>query len=166
MSTPSESLRADLGAAHALILAERAARLKAEARAARAEAINTSTDAYIVHLKLQIEKLRRALHGPRSERKLRLLHQLELEEAEASASEDERKAEQAAARTQKVSAFMRRHPTRKPFPGHLPRERVVITAPTSCPCCGNVVLRRIRAMGIRDKPITLGSPGRTALQKG
>lgn len=145
MSTPSESLPTDLAAAHALILAERAARIEAEARAARAEAINTSTDAYIAHLKLQIEKLRRVLHGTRSERKLRLLHQLELEleETEASASEDERKAEQAAARTQKVSGFVRRHPTRKPFPEHLPRERVVIAAPTSCPCCGSSKLSKL-----------------------
>jgi len=30
---------------------------------------------------------------------------------------------------------------------------------------GNVALRRVRAMGIRDKPIALGSLGRTALQK-
>lgn len=26
---------------------------------------------------------------------------------------------------------------RKPFPEHLPRERVVIEAPTSCTCCGS-----------------------------
>ena len=31
---------------------------------------------------------------------------------------------------------------------------------------GNVALRRIHAMGIRDKPIALGRPGRMALQKG
>ena len=31
---------------------------------------------------------------------------------------------------------------------------------------GNVALRRIRAMGIRDKPIAPGRPGKTALQNG
>ncbi len=128
-----------------MILAERAGRIDAEARAARAEAVNTSTDAYITHLKLQIEKLKRALHGTSSERTARLLNQLELalEEAEASATEDAHKAEQAAARTQTVSGFVRRRPTRKPFPEHLPRERVVIDAPTSCPCCGSNNLSKL-----------------------
>jgi transposase len=31
-----------------------------------------------------------------------------------------------------VRAFERRRPARKPFPDHLPRERVVIEAPTAC----------------------------------
>ncbi len=45
----------------------------------------------IAHLKLEIEKLRRELYGQRSERKQRLLDQLELqlEEMETTASEDE-----------------------------------------------------------------------------
>ena len=51
------------------------------------------------HLKLEIEKLRRELYGTRSERKARLLEQMELqlEELEAAATEDELAAEQAAA---------------------------------------------------------------------
>jgi chromosome segregation ATPase len=76
--TARDSLPTDLAAAHALILAERAARLAAEARLAdaRAEAANaqadlTSTEAFISHLKLEIEKLRRQLYGTRSERKAR-----------------------------------------------------------------------------------------------
>lgn len=60
-----------------MILAERAARLEAEATAARAQAANSSTDALIARLKLEIEKLRRELFGTRSERKARLLDQLE-----------------------------------------------------------------------------------------
>jgi hypothetical protein len=32
---------------------------------------------------------------------------------------------------------------RKPFPEHLPRERVVIPAPKSCPCCGSFRLSRL-----------------------
>jgi transposase len=44
-------------------------------------------------------------------------------------------AEKAAARTQK--SFRRKWPSRNPFPNHLPRERVVIPAPESCPCCGS-----------------------------
>jgi hypothetical protein len=75
----------------------------------------------------------------RSERKARLLDQLELqlEELEATAGEDELAAEQAAAKTTAVEAFARRKPARKPFPDHLPRERVVVPAPTTCPCCGS-----------------------------
>ena len=81
-----------------MILAERAARADAEARLAdaRSEAANaqaelSSTEALISHLKLEIEKLRRTLYGTRSERKARLLDQMELqlEELEAAATEDE-----------------------------------------------------------------------------
>jgi len=43
-----------------------------------------------------------------------------------------------------VAAFERRRPARKPFPEHLPRERVVIEAPAACTCCGSV---RIVKMG-------------------
>ena len=122
-----------------MILAERAARVEAEAVAARAQAVNASTEALIAHLKLEIEMLRRALYGSRSERKARLLAQMELqlEDLEAAATEDELAAEKAAARTQTVKSFERKRPSRKPFPDHLPRERVVIAAPASCPCCGS-----------------------------
>ncbi len=128
-----------------MILAERAARLEAEALAARAQAANAGTEALITHLKLAIEKLRRQLYGTRSEHKTRLLEQMELalEELEATATEDELAAEQAAARTQTVQAFQRKRPSRKAFPEHLPRERVVIPAPESCPCCGSAKLSKL-----------------------
>jgi transposase len=150
--TARESLPADLAAAHALILAERAARLEAEARLAdaRAEAANaqadlSSTEAFISHLKLEIEKLRRQLYGTRSEHKARLLDQMELrlEELEAAATEDELTAEKAAVRTKTVPSFERKRPSRKPFPDHLPRERVVIPALESCPCCGSKKLSKL-----------------------
>ena len=82
-----------------MILAERAARLEAEAVAARAQAVNAGTEALITHYRLEIEKLRRQLYGTRSEKKARLLEQMELqlEELEAAATEDELAAEQAAA---------------------------------------------------------------------
>ena len=35
-----------------------------------------------------------------------------------------------------VRAFTRARPVRAPLPAHLPRERVVLPAPTVCPCCG------------------------------
>ena len=76
---------------------ERAARLEAEAEAANAQADLSSTEALISHLKLEIEKLRRQLYGSRSERKARLLDQMELqlEELETAATEDELAAEKA-----------------------------------------------------------------------
>lgn len=128
-----------------MILAERAARVEAEAIAARAQAVNSSTEALIVHLKLEIEKLRRELYGSRSERKARLLEQMELqlEDLEAAATEDELAAEKAAALTQTVKSFQRKRPSRKPFPEHLPRERIVIAAPESCPCCGSTRLSKL-----------------------
>src|SRR5437588_3450863 len=49
----------------------------------------------------------------------------------------------AAARTQTVRSFQRKRPSRKAFPDHLPRERVVIAAPDSCPCCGSAKLSKL-----------------------
>jgi transposase len=133
-----ESLPSDLAAAHAMILAERAARLAAEAD-------RSSGAALIAQLKLQIEKLRRELYGSRSERKVRLLDQmeLELEDLEAAAAEDEIAAQTAAARMPADGPVQRRSPSRKPFPAHLPRERVVILAPECCPCCGSAKLSKL-----------------------
>ena len=69
--------------------------------------------------------------------------ELQLEELEATATEDELAAEKAAARTQTVKPFQRKRPARKPFPEHLPRERVVVAAPESCPCCGSRKLSKL-----------------------
>jgi transposase len=145
VTTPLDALPSDLAAAHAMILAERTGRMEAEAAAARARAVSASTDALIAHLKLEIEKLQRALYGVRSERKQRLLEQmeLELEELETAAAEDELRARKAAAQTQTVSSFGRKRPSRKPFPEHLPRERVVIPAPACCPACGSAKLSKL-----------------------
>ena len=146
-----DSLPRDLAAAHALILAERTARLESEERAAHAaadlihaQATASSADALIARLRLEIEKLRRTLYGARSERKERLIDQLEmqLEDAEADATEDELAAERSAPSTL-VKSFERKRPARKPFPEHLPRERVVIAAPTNCPCCGSTKLSKL-----------------------
>ena len=105
----------------------------AEARAANAEAKVSDAAAEIAFLRLTIEKLRREMYGWRSERKQRLLDQLELQldELEASATEDELAAERAASGTTQVEGFTRRRSGRKPFPAHLPRERVVVPGPIS-----------------------------------
>src|SRR5246127_5141964 len=141
MASAPESLPSDLVAAHAMILAERAARLEAEAKLANARA----EAALITYYKLEIEKLRRQLCGTRSERKARLLEQMELqlEELEATATEDELGAGKAGPQTQTGKSFQRKRPARKPFPDHLPRERVVIAAPDSCPCCGSTKLSKL-----------------------
>jgi transposase len=117
----------------------------AEAEAARLVAQASAAEAELLALRLENAKLRRELYGQRSERKSRLLDQLELEleEAEATASQDELAAEQAAAKTTTVQAFTRKRPARKPFPEHLPRERVVVPAPTACPCCGSEKLCKL-----------------------
>lgn len=62
--------------------------------------------------------------------------ELQLEELEAAATEDEIAAEKGV-KTTTVAALKRRHPVRKPFPEHLPRERVVIAAPTDCSSGGS-----------------------------
>lgn len=61
-----------------LLAKERSLRREAEALAARAQAVNTHADALIASLRLEIEKLKRDLYGSRSERKARLLDQVEL----------------------------------------------------------------------------------------
>jgi transposase len=125
-----------------------AALLRAEelaAENAQAEAERSRSAAVIAALQLEIARLRRELYGQRSERKARLLGQLELEleELSARASEDELAADQAAAETTPVKAFTRKKPARKPFPAHLPRERVVNEAPKACPCCGSEKLCKL-----------------------
>ena len=118
---------------------------EAEARAAVAAAKVSDAQAEIAFLKLTIKKLQRALFGTRSERKRRLLDQLELQldELEASATEDELAAERATAETTQVQGFTRRPPARKPFPAHIERERKVVPPPTCCACCGSQKLSKI-----------------------
>jgi transposase len=158
MPSASESLPSDLAAAHAMILAEQSARVAAEgklasacadldearAEAAKAHADRSSHEALIAYFKLEIEKLRRQIYGQRSERTARLLDQMELqlEEVEASTTEDELAAEQAPSKTM-IRSFQRKRPVRKPFPDNIERERVVIAGPTSCPCSGGSRLSKL-----------------------
>ena len=116
-----------------------------EAALAASQARVSAAEAQIASLKLMIEKLRRALYGQRSERKERLLDQLELalDDLTADASEDDLAAEKAASATTEVKGFVRRKPSRKPFPEHLPRERVVVPGSVSCACCGSERLSKI-----------------------
>lgn len=127
------------------VAALKAALLRAEAELAVARAKAADDQAVIAHQKLQIEKLNRALYGSRAERSKRLIDQMELafEELATSATADEIAAEQAVAKTTNVVAFTRQRPARKPFPEHLPRERIVEPAPITCACCGGTRLRKL-----------------------
>lgn len=151
MSNATEELPDDLASALALLGQERARRIAAEAEAATAKAEAASAKALVSHsealiarLKLEIDKVRRELYGSRSERKALLLEQMELqlEELEADAGEDELVAE-IAAKASAVKAFERKRPSRKPFPEHLPRERIIVAAPTNCACCGSAELSKL-----------------------
>ena len=138
MDAGSETLPDDIEELKATLVAARA-----EVASARAQ--RSDDQALIAHLKLQIEKLNRDRYGPRSERAARLLDQLELQlaELEATATEDELAAEMAVAATVNVAGFTHCRPAKKPFPDHLPRERVVIPGPASCQCCGGDRLRKL-----------------------
>ena len=105
----------------------------------------SATAALIAHLKLQIAKLKREQYGASAERTRRLLDQMELqlEELEADASEDALVADAAAEKTASVRSFERKPPVKKPFPEHLPRERVVVPSPCSCPACGGARLSKL-----------------------
>jgi transposase len=117
----------------------------ARAEVALVRAQRSDDQALIAQLKLQIEKLNRERFGPRSERTARLLNQMELqlEELEASATADELAAEMARAKTTNVASFTRKRPSRKPFPEHLPRERVIVPGPAACACCGGTRLSKL-----------------------
>ena len=130
----------------------RAALAASEARAAavqtelaQARAVLSTSEAVIAHLRLEIARLRREQYGQGSERRARLIDQLELqlEELEATAAEDGIAAG-AATPAAAAAVVERRRPARKPFPAHLPRERVGVEAPAACGCCGSA---RIVKMG-------------------
>lgn len=149
MTSKPNDLPSDLASAYLALLVEHEA-LQAERDVAVADAANaraelSDSEVLIAHLELRIEKLKRELHGQRSERTARLLEQLELEleELATTATENELAAQAAAAKTQSVSAFTRKRPVRKPWPDDIERERVVIEAPTTCACCGGSRLAKV-----------------------
>ena len=140
------ALKAALAAARDRHIIEAARAAHAEAALAVARAKASDDQALIAHQQLRIEKLTRELYGPRSERTSRLLLdqiELQFEELKSSATEDEIAAEIAVAKTTTVAAFTRKRPARKPFPEHLPRERVIVPGPTACLCCGGGRLRKL-----------------------
>lgn len=146
MTDTADSLPDDVAALKALVLTARIEAAQARAEAARAQADVSSAEALIAYLKLAIEKLKRELHGSKAERGKKLLleqMELQLEELEASAAEDEWAAEEAAKAASFVPAHTRRKPVKKPFPEHLPRERVIVSGPAACTCCGGTRLSKL-----------------------
>lgn len=130
---------AEITKLRAALAAETARADVATSELLQVRAVVSCSEAMIKELKLEIAKLRRDKYGISSERSARLLDQLELqlEELEAAATEDALAVEQAQGSETKVKSFTRRQPSRKPFPEHLPRERVVVPSPTQCDCCGS-----------------------------
>ena len=105
----------DIDALKGIVRAALTALDVAKADAAVAQAERSEIAAYIAHLKLQIEKLKRTIYGPRAERTARLLDQMEfeLEDLEVTATEDELRAEQAAAKGSAAPAgITRKRPSR------------------------------------------------------
>jgi len=131
-----EELRAALAASEQRAEAAQGRAATAEADLARARAVVSTSEAMILGLKLEIALLKRDKYGRSAERSAKLLDQLELqlEELVADAAEDRAQAER---KTTRVGAFERRKPVKKAFPEHLPRERVVVEAPSTCSCCGS-----------------------------
>ncbi|BAH99579.1 transposase [Acetobacter pasteurianus IFO 3283-22] len=125
----------------ALAAAETRARA-AETRATDAEARAVSAEAQITHLKHLIARMRQDRFGASSERGRRLLDQLELEleELETTQAED---AFENAADLAVCATAPRNNRGRQPLPADLPRERVVLPAPTQCPCCGGMRLSKL-----------------------
>jgi transposase len=140
-----DSLTTDLASAHALIIAQRQALSAVELRATAAESEAQYRAQLIEKLKFTIRKLRHDRFGQSSERGA-LLDQLELQLAdlEADAAQADTAAQMVTVSTRMtVPSFERRRPVRRPLPEHLPRERIVCAAPSACPCCGGMTLRKI-----------------------
>src|SRR3954447_21196816 len=141
MSTDREPLPSDLAAAHAMILAERGARL-------RAEALVSAAALEIERLRLLLARMRRERFGQSSERGARLVEQLELQlaELEETVAEEDAAAELAApparAQARGRPRPRRRGPGRGPAPG---AGRPAAPCPSTCRASGSSTRRRAAA---------------------
>jgi transposase len=146
METAPQTSPEEVAALKAALAVSEARRRRSDAELALAKAMASDDKALIAHQALRIAKLERQVYGPRKERHAQLVDQmtLELEELNASATEDELAAEIALAKTTDVAGFTHKRPeTRTTFPEHLPRERVVIDPPCACERCGGMRLRKL-----------------------
>ncbi len=96
----------------------------------------------IAHLRLAIEKMRRELYGQRSERGpgswTRWSSSWRISTRRRPRTNSRRDGAPG-----RVRPFTRRTPSRKPFPEHLPRERILVPGPTACACCGSTRLSKL-----------------------
>ena len=115
-----------------------------QAALAASEAARRAADAMVTHLRLIIAKMWHDRYGASSERGKRLLDQLELEleDLETGMAEDD-PANGPGTAIPVTDPGPQRHAGRRPLPSDLPRERVVIPAPTQCPCCGSARLTKL-----------------------
>jgi transposase len=116
--------------------------LESRATIAAIKAAHNNAEALLVNLRIELLRLQRAQFGQSSERRAHLIDQLQLslEDIEGDIVQDSVAAETQAAAAQGAPiqpAGSRRQPKRGPLPAHLPRERVVLASPSSCPCCGS-----------------------------
>jgi transposase len=132
----------DMTALRAALAAAEARARAAETRATDAEARAVSAEAQIADLKHLIARMRQDRFGASSERGRRLLNQLELELEELETTQAEDTSENAADPAVRATA-PRNNRGRQPLPADLPRERVVLPAPTQCPCCGGTRLSKL-----------------------
>jgi hypothetical protein len=138
VTMPSDSLPADLAAAHAMILAQREqlTLAKSEVTTGRLE---------IERLKLMLAKARRERFGQSSERGKLPVEQLELaiEDIEETQAEQETKAEIAAPEAAKERRARNFRPPRRPLPDNLAVERIIEPASCACDKCGSERLHKL-----------------------
>jgi len=120
-------------------VAARQAELERQRQAMTAEIdeLRRASDAEIERLKLIIEKLKRRMFGPKSEKIAAQIEQLELdlEELEAARAEME-----TAAAVAMPAAAAKAKPFRKPLAAHLPRETMTyLPEQPCCPECGGAL---------------------------
>jgi transposase len=146
MTLDPAKLLDDIATLKKMLDVEHAARIASDKRAAEAEARANGLEVEvrsraeeIEALKLTIAKLQRNTFGAASESGRKLLDQLELQlaELEESMAEDKTAAEITAPPA--TADKQHQKPARRPLPAHLPRERIVHAAPSSCPCCGGAL---------------------------
>ena len=143
MPDSDRALPTDVEMLQHLLLAREAELAQVRSDFVQSQARESNAAEVIAHLQLAVEKMRRELYGQRSERGARILGQMEFELADLveTASEDDFAAESAAGTT--VRSFTRKSPARKPFPEHLPRERILVAGPAACTCCGSTRLAKL-----------------------
>lgn len=109
----------------------------------RAKEESAGKDAIIEQLKITIAKQQRELFGVSSEHASRLDDHSEPQPEEAEAEDLLGVENPIIIETTRAPAVERRKPSRKPFPSHLPRERVIVPGPTCCNHCGCTHLAKL-----------------------